>query len=183
MLSASMTAAAGEDDTVDPTSVELSGDLLERCYREQYGALVRLAAYLADREHAEEVVQDAFVHVFGRVRRVRPDRVDAYLRRAVVNSARSHLRRRQVRRRDVATDASAVAPSAETAALANVGHDAVLDRVAHLPQRPREVLLVRFVADCSEQQIADALGISPGSVKTHASRGLAALDDLREEDR
>lgn len=178
-----MAAAAGEDDTVDPTSVELSGDLLERCYREQYGALVRLAAYLADREHAEEVVQDAFVHVFGRVRRVRPDRVDAYLRRAVVNSARSHLRRRQVRRRDAATDASAVAPSAETAALANVGHDAVLDRVALLPQRQREVLLLRFVADCSEQQIADALGISTGSVKTHASRGLAALDDLREEDR
>ena len=163
-------------------SAEPGADLLESVYREQYGALVRLAGYLADRAHAEEIVQDAFVRVFGRLRRVRPDRVDAYLHRAVVNGARSHLRRRQVRER-APVEASPTVRSAESGALDRIGQDALLERLSELPTRQREVLVLRYVLDLSEQQIADALGISTGSVKTHASRGLAALDDLREQER
>ena len=44
-----------------------------------------------------------------------------------------------------------------------------------LPQRQREVLVLRYYADLSEAQIADAMGISTGAVKSHASRGMAAL--------
>ena len=47
--------------------------------------------------------------------------------------------------------------------------------LGRLPRRQREVLTLRYYADLSEAQIADALGISAGSVKAHASRGLTAL--------
>jgi RNA polymerase sigma factor (sigma-70 family) len=44
-----------------------------------------------------------------------------------------------------------------------------------LPQRQREVLVLRYYTDLSEAQIADTLGISRGAVKSHASRGIATL--------
>jgi len=47
--------------------------------------------------------------------------------------------------------------------------------VVQLPRRQREVLVLRFYLDQSEAQIAETLGISRGSVKSHASRGLATL--------
>ncbi len=51
----------------------------------------------------------------------------------------------------------------------------VMASLRRLPPRQREVLVLRYYADMSEAQIADALGISPGAVKSHASRGTAAL--------
>jgi RNA polymerase sigma factor (sigma-70 family) len=52
-----------------------------------------------------------------------------------------------------------------------------------LPKRQREVVALRYFLDLSEQEIASALGCSTGSVKQHASRGLAALRrELRDED-
>ena len=44
-----------------------------------------------------------------------------------------------------------------------------------LPNRQRQVLVLRYFANLSESEIADALGISPGSVKTHAARGMSAM--------
>ena len=52
---------------------------------------------------------------------------------------------------------------------------AVIEALATLPRRQREVLVLRYYLDLSEREIADTLEISPGSVKTHASRGSAAL--------
>lgn len=54
-------------------------------------------------------------------------------------------------------------------------------RLQRLPARQREVLVLRYYLDLSEAQIADALGIAPGSVKAHAHRGLAALRTQMEE--
>ena len=45
----------------------------------------------------------------------------------------------------------------------------------HLTRRQRDVVVLRYLADRSELEVAETLGCSPGSVKTHASRGLAAL--------
>ena len=51
-----------------------------------------------------------------------------------------------------------------------------------LPQRQREVLALRYYLDLSEAEIADTLGISRGAVKSHASRGAAALRELLKGD-
>ena len=62
-----------------------------------------------------------------------------------------------------------------------VERDAVLRALAALPERQREVLVLRYYADLSEAAIAEALGVSPGTVKAHASRGLAALRPTLEQ--
>jgi RNA polymerase sigma-70 factor (sigma-E family) len=152
---------------------------VECLWRERYPSLVRLARLLVDdRESAEEVVQDAFVRTFGRLHRVAPDRATAYLRSAVLNGARSNLRRRRVQRAHASTDAPR--PSAPTADLAGHGRHEVVSALKSLPRRQREVLALRYYLDLTERDTADALGISVGSVKTHAHRGLEALAQLLE---
>ena len=54
-------------------------------------------------------------------------------------------------------------------------HDAVVRVLRALPVRQREVLVLRYWQDASEADIARTLGISAGAVKTHASRGMAAV--------
>jgi RNA polymerase sigma-70 factor (sigma-E family) len=149
-------------------------------YRDHYRDLVRLAALLlGDVATSEEVVQDAFVRVhLARHRdRLRDDaKALPYLRSAVLNGARSGLRRREVRRRPLAiVRAGAVAAEPERAALAGDEHRRVVAALRRLPARQRECLVLRYYLDLSEAEIAATLGISAGSVKTHASRGIAAL--------
>ena len=67
------------------------------------------------------------------------------------------------------------AASAEHGALLAVEHAEVMAALRRLPERQREVLVLRYYLDLSEADIADALGISRGAVKSHASRGMAAL--------
>ena len=159
---------------------------VERLYAAHWRSLVRLAVLLVrDTGTAEDVVQDAFVAVHGRWGRLRdPDRALAYLRQSVVNGARSVLRHRQVVDRHV--QRSAATPEAPDAALTFTERDrrhVVLDAMARLPQRQREVLALRYYLELSEADIADALGISRGAVKSHASRGAAALRLLLADQR
>jgi RNA polymerase sigma factor (sigma-70 family) len=58
----------------------------------------------------------------------------------------------------------------------------MLGALRHLPDRQREVLVLRFYLDLTEAEIAHTLGISAGSVKTHAHRGLAALAHWLEDE-
>lgn len=164
---------------------------VEALYRTHYRDLVRLASILVDDlGTCEELAQDAFVALqVGRGRLRDPAAAPAYLRSAVLNGARSHLRRRQTRRRFEAlpgrADLRRGAGTPERADLAeragsdpNVEADqrrTVLSALRTLPDRQREVLVLRYYLDLSEAEIAATLGISPGSVKTHAHRGLAAL--------
>lgn len=162
-------------------------DSLESLYVAHYRDLVRLVSgLLDDNETCEEVVQDAFASLLGGGGRPRPGREAAYLRSAVLNGARSQMRKRQVRRRHLTSVADqSEPPSARTpedAAVERVEHQRVLDAVRTLPRRQCEVVLLRFQAELSEAEIADTLGISPGSVKTHASRGLAAVRARLDED-
>ena len=57
----------------------------------------------------------------------------------------------------------------------------MLDAIQQLPDRQREVLALRYYLDLSEAEIAETLGISRGAVKSHASRGVAALRTLMED--
>ena len=141
--------------------------------------LVGLAALLVDdRQTAEDVVQDAFAGLHRHWHHLRdPDAAVGYLNRAVVNGSRDTLRRR---RRAGAAVLQLVPRSEE---LASAEHDAVAhqdaDRlwaaVTALPTRQRQVLVLRYYLDQSEAEIAETLNVSRGSVKRHASRGVAAL--------
>ncbi len=155
-------------------------EALEQLYAVHWRSLVRLAALLlGDTGAAEEVTQDAFVAVHGRWQRLRdPDKALAYLRRSVVNGARSVLRHRGVVARHAAAEPPPPHAPAADAGLAD--HDrrrVVLEALATLPRRQREVTVLRHYLELSEAEIADTLGISRGAVKSHASRGAAALRD------
>jgi RNA polymerase sigma-70 factor (sigma-E family) len=156
-------------------------DALEHLYAAHWRSLVRLSVLLLhDRGEAEEVVQDAFVATHGHWHRLRdPDKALAYLRQAVVNRSRSALRHRGVVERHAHRESRHAESSAPDAAVTSAGQrEAVLDALRMLPTRQREVLALRYYLDLSEAQIADALGISRGAVKAHASRGSATLRGL-----
>ncbi|HEX3223051.1 MAG TPA: SigE family RNA polymerase sigma factor [Nocardioides sp.] len=153
-------------------------EALELLYAAHWRRLVRLAVLLVhDQGSAEEIVQDCFIAVHARWGRLHdPDRALAYLRQSVVNRSRSHLRHLAVVRRHAEREA----PADPVAGADHAAHDAarrqtVLDALGGLPRRQREVLALRYYLDLSEAEIADTLGISRGAVKSHASRGSAAL--------
>ena len=156
-------------------------DAVTTLYTAHYRSLVRLSALLlGDAAVAEEVVQDAFVAMHGKWGRLRePEKAAAYLRQAVVNRSRSALRRRGVEERH-AEAADGAGPSAEHSALHLLDRDAVMAALRSLPHRQREVLVLRYYGDLSEAEIAGAIGISQGAVKSHASRGIAALRNVLE---
>ena len=149
--------------------------MVAELHRTHYVSLVRLAGRLLDeRTLAEEVVQDAFLAVHDGRARPRSGKEAPYLRSMVMNGARSRLRRRQLHDR-LPHEAPRTACPAEDAALLHCERERLLAAVRMLPARQRQVLTLRYFDDLSEAQIAAALGISAGSVKTHASRGLRTL--------
>jgi RNA polymerase sigma-70 factor (sigma-E family) len=170
-----------------PGRTATTDDAITVLHREQYRSLVRLASLLlGDVGASEEVVQDAFVKLqlrWGGLRDI--SKAPAYLRSAVLNGARSRLRHKKVRERyDARRSASAAdAASAESGAMASEDHRRVVAALRRLPDRQREALALKFYLDLSEAEIADSMGCSTGSVKTHVHRGIATLTTLLEEDR
>jgi RNA polymerase sigma-70 factor (sigma-E family) len=152
-------------------------------YGLHYQALVRLSALLVrDVTTAEEVVQDAFVAMHGAWRRLRDtDKALSYLRQSVVNRSRSVLRHRAVIDK-YAPKPTPDAPSAEQGAIAQLERSAVIAALRGLPDRQREALVLRYYADLSEQQIAVAMGISRGAVKSHTARAMSSLRTVLERE-
>ena len=152
-------------------------------YGTHYRSLVRLAALLVrDLGTAEEVVQDAFVAMHGGWYRLRDnEKALAYLRQSVVNRSRSVLRHRQVVDRNAPKPPPDM-PSAEHGAIALFERSAVIAALRSLPARQRETLVLRFYADMSEAQIAEAMQISRGAVKSHTARAMQALRTVLERD-
>jgi RNA polymerase sigma-70 factor (sigma-E family) len=160
----------------EPASRWSADDAVTNLYAVHYRSLVRLAAFLLrSTGEAEEIVQDAFVAMHRSWWRLRdPERALPYLRRAVVNRSRSALRHRSVEARHAPLPMPDAA-SAEYHALAGLESDDLVTALRGLPQRQREVIVLRYYADLSEADIAEAMGISRGAVKSHASRGMSAL--------
>ncbi|MFJ5675283.1 RNA polymerase sigma factor [Streptomyces sp. NPDC093097] len=168
-------AGAPLPDPPRPTITEL--------YHAHRLAMVRLAVLLVDdRATAEDVVQDAFAALYRRhgERLGEVDNALAYLRTAVVNAARSVLRRRRTAR-DYTPPHVADAPSAEERVVLSEEHREVLAALGRLTARRREVLVLRYWGDLTEAEIAATLGISRGAVKSLASRALDALEKILEE--
>lgn len=151
-------------------------------YRVHRMRLVRLAILLVDEPAtAEDVVQEAFAGLHRNWGKLRDSAAAVgYLRTAVVNGSRSVLRRRKTAREYVPPHA-VNARSAESLAMLSTEHQGVVNALGKLPPRQREVLVLRYYGGLTEQEIADAAGISKGTVKSTASRGLEALQRAMQQ--
>ena len=149
---------------------------LEELYRRHAPEAARLAYLLTgDRALAEDLVQDAFVRMFGRFRDLRnPDAFGAYLRRTVVNLANSHFRRLKVERAYVAREGAQPAAPPPEAGMREDMWQALL----RLPERQRTAIVLRYYEDLSEAETADVMGCPKGTVKSLVSRG---IERLRQE--
>jgi RNA polymerase sigma-70 factor (sigma-E family) len=136
-------------------------------------ALVGFAFGLTgDLGHSQDLVQTALLSVYMRSRHRAPGAPEAYVRKAIVNAYVSGKRRRRVTEHLVALVPEDRQPHADTGP---EERDAVANLVKDLSPRQRAVLVLRYHEDWSEDQIAAAMGVSTGTVKKLAARGLAAL--------
>jgi RNA polymerase sigma factor (sigma-70 family) len=100
----------------------------------------------------------------------------------VLNGARSRQRGDRVRRRHLEV-VPGHSRSPEADAVAADDRRQMMAALRHLPTRQREALVLKFYLDLSEAEMAAAMGVSTGSVKTHVHRGLARLHELVEVER
>lgn len=145
-------------------------------------------AYLLTGDHAlaEDLVQEAFIRLAGRLVHLRdPDAFHAYLRRTVVNLANSHFRRRRVERAYLEREqGGAYAQPGPGSDRSVEERDHLWQALGQLPVRQRAAIVLRFYEDLSESSIAELLRCRPGTVKSLLSRGLEALrEQIRNEDR
>jgi RNA polymerase sigma-70 factor (sigma-E family) len=160
---------------IDQPSV---ADQVALLYRAHGGDLIRIAAVmLGSRSAAEDAVQDAFCGLFRKWHQLAdPHNALPYVRSAVMNRCRSELRRQaRLERRADRNHRPLGAESPEQVAILGEEHRDVLAALRRLPDRQREVLVLRYFMDLPEPEIAAAMGISQGTVKSTASRAIAAL--------
>ncbi len=152
------------DGTGRPAFVEL--------YHQAYRPMVSLAHLLTGSNGAaEELVQDAFVRMYGRYDAI--DNPGGYLRVSVVNGCRSWHRRRarERNRQEAQTDVSGSC---------DPGHDDMADALAMLNPRQRAAIVLRYYHDLPEAEIARLLSCRPGTVKSLLSRGIERLKGVIE---
>jgi RNA polymerase sigma-70 factor (sigma-E family) len=182
-------AMTGTDAARQPAAPPVHGlgrdQAVEALFAVHHLPLTRLATLLGA-DDAEDVVAEAFYQLYLRWRRLRSaDAAAAYLRSVVVNRTRMRIRHLQVARRHLEHAAGSADGGLSGEALAMLHDDqrALVAALGRLPTRQREALVLRYWLDLREAEIADAMGISAGAVKTHVSRGMAALSRTLEERR
>ncbi|GAA3870487.1 hypothetical protein GCM10023084_24410 [Streptomyces lacrimifluminis] len=154
---------------------------LARLFHTHYSRLLRLAVLLGADSDAEDLVAEAFCQLHSRWDRLHaPERAAAYLRSTVCNLVRMRLRHLTVVRRHTASPVGDVV-SAEQSVLLREDQRAVVEALGALPERQREALVLRYWLELRESAIAETMGISSGAVKSHASRGMAALARILKE--
>lgn len=124
---------------------------------------------------AEEVAQATFVKVYAHWGKLRAESADAYLRTALTRTFLDGHRRNASRTRPVAQVPDSPDPATPNGLRAVDERDALQQALRRVPPRQRAVLVLRFVHDQTVEQVALALGCTPGTVKSQTARGLAAL--------
>lgn len=161
-----MTDAGSSDVSLTMTEAVVVQPI-DVAYRRLYPGMVRLAILLVDtREHAEEIVQDAFSRAYPRWHRIVNH--DAYVRATVLNLCRKAHRRRAVARRAPQYPVPD-APGADEVA------DHVVDTVRALPSPMREIVVMRYYLQASDTEIADTLRLPAGTVKSTLHRAKTIL--------
>ncbi len=156
--------AADTDPTPSAELAPLRRVDFDELYRTEYTPMVRLAYVIVDTVgDAEHVVQDAFVALYRRYDTVLVP--EAYLRRSVVNGARKVLRRRRVVRRHPVD-----APMSS-----HLEFNHVFDAVRRLPADQRVLVALRYEQHLTDSEIAAAMSMPIGTVKSRLHRALGAL--------
>jgi RNA polymerase sigma-70 factor (sigma-E family) len=145
----------------------------EQFVREHWSVLMSIGVAVAgSRAEAEDLVQTALAGAYPRWRRIRRAEALAYLRRSILNAHVSRWRRHRGGELSVA----------EPPEPATVGDDGAVDArltllplLRGLPNRQRAVLVLRYLCDLPDREIAATLGIAEGTVRSQAARGLASL--------
>jgi RNA polymerase sigma-70 factor (sigma-E family) len=169
------TAPAFPGDTVREAA-------LVALFDQHYTGLLRLAVLLGA-DDAEDIVAEAFCQLYRRWNRLRKTASALpYLRSVVCNLVRMRVRHLQVVRKH-AEQMGGPTDSAESQAMLREDQRALVDALKGLPPRQREALVLRYWLNLRETEIAAAMGISCGAVKSHTARGMAALTRVLEERR
>ena len=148
---------------------------IERLYEAHISRALRFAYLVCgDRDVADDLAHDAFERAIGRFHHLRDaDSFWPYLRRSIVNAASSRWRRRSTERAALARHHARPQPPSATSSIEE--RDPLWRAVRTLPVRQRTALVLRYFEDLSEQQTAEILGCSVGTVKSQTARALAAL--------
>ncbi len=151
-----------------------NGQAADELFARHYVALVRLAAQLVDdTDSAEDVVQDVFAALDPSGPLEDPQR---YLRTAVVNRARSVLRRRRVVRTFLGrATREDLAEPADAPAVRSAERARMLSAIDTLPRREREAVVLRYYEDLPVHEIATVLNVSAGAVSSALHRALGRL--------
>jgi len=134
--------------------------------------LLRLATLLVGHVDADDLVQTCLIRVLGAWQRAR-ENPRPYSRRVLARLATDRWRR--LLSRPAHDPLPAVVVSTDDRIAEVDARDAVIRALSQLPARQRATLVLRYFEQLSEAETADALGVSPGTVKTHAARGLDSL--------
>lgn len=144
--------------------------------------LLKLAVASGADADAEDIVAEAFYQLHKNWDDLRSREAAAgYLRSVVRNLARMRLRRLVIARRYAEPPlCESVVRSAEQQVLLNNDKRAVVKALRRLPRRQFEAIILRHWMNLKESEIADAMGISVGAVKSHTSRGMTRLSEMLE---
>jgi RNA polymerase sigma factor (sigma-70 family) len=155
---------------------------IARVFDQSHARMVRLAVLLGAGPDAEDVVAEAFCQLYRHWPKLRsPDAAPAYVRGSVVNLVRMRIRHLQVVRRHrerVLRPLDTV--SAESVVVGREDQRALVAALDELSPRQREAIVLRYWMDLKEAEIAAAMGISCGAVKSHTARAMAALTQAME---
>jgi RNA polymerase sigma-70 factor (sigma-E family) len=169
------------DTPAPPVYVGTPASQVTALYQAYATGLVRLAMLmLADQQAAEDVVQEAFLGLYRRWGSL-TDQAKAltYVRSSVLNGCRSVIRKRS---RRLPFFLELDVESAEALALLGEEHREVLAALRRLPARQREAVVLRHCLGLTEEETAQAMKISKGTVKSASSRGIATLARMLKEE-
>lgn len=171
-----VTAALPREGFEEPMTRQHETEAFDAFVRARLGPLLRFGlALTGSHDAAADLVQDALERTLLRWSRIESDDPEGYVRRVMVNRNISLWRRL---RRERLTDR---VPEQEYDDRSAHPDQVLWQAIGQLPPRQRTVIALRYYEDMSEAQIADVLGIAPGTVKSQASRAMAKLRALLDQ--
>ena len=164
----------------DVETIRIEGGALAQLYVRHAPEALRLAYLLTgDRALAEDLVQDAFVKLAGRLLHFRdPGGFHAYLRTTMVNLTRSHFRRAAVERRFAEREIEPVPVDGPDVS----ERERLRQALMILPMRQRTAVVLRYYEDLSEAQTAELMRCRPTAVRSLVSRAMSSLRQITGDD-